>query len=105
MSNPIERRLAAAERRLKPTRPDFQVIRVSGGLPGPVRFAAGGGMHWVRAEDESMEAFGERVIAEAKSGRAKFVVIGGLPKASWLPEGYVRNDSSYLSEVPPEELY
>ena len=62
-------------------------------------------MHWVRAEDESMEAFGERVIAEAKSGRAKFVVIGGLPKASWLPEGYVRNDSSYLSEVPPEELY
>jgi hypothetical protein len=43
MTRTIKRRLAAAERRSRPKRVGLQVIVIEGGLPGPIRYADGGG--------------------------------------------------------------
>jgi hypothetical protein len=105
MSKSIERRLAAAERRIKPRHTDFTIIRLIGGLPVPVRWAEGGGLRWTRPIDEPLDAFEARVISDARAAGAKFVAIGGLPP-NWLPEGFVsRNPEDYdYPEAPPEEV-
>ena len=80
MSKEIERRLAAAERRLKRGRTELEVIVIRGGLDGgdPTFFNAAGARS-ERASDESFAAFKARVVAEAVAAGQKFVIIGGLP--------------------------
>jgi hypothetical protein len=104
MSRAIERRLAAAERRLTQTQVGLRVIAISGGLPGPIRYAQGGGRIWKRANDETFEAFEARVTADAKAAHLKQVVIGGLPPAgaeAGTLEGFLRRFD--FPEAPPEE--
>jgi len=88
MSKTFKRRLAAAERELKPKEKSFRIIRVIGGLPGPVRYAGFGGLNWQRAINEPLDSFEGRVIAEAKTAGLSSVVIGGLPGPGANPEGF-----------------
>jgi hypothetical protein len=57
MRKPIESRLAAAERQLRPKGKVLHVLHISGGLPGPIRWAEGGGRVWERDPDEAFDAF------------------------------------------------
>jgi hypothetical protein len=107
MDRRIERRLRAAESRAKrkKKRDDPRVIRVEGGLPGPVRCARSNGLHWERVSEEAMEDFEKRVFAAAKAAGAKNLVIGGLCGCHWKEPG---SFEAYLngldfSDVPPEE--
>jgi hypothetical protein len=87
MSKAIQRRLAALERKLKPSMPDLVEILVSGGLPDSDLMSAKANR--IRAEfnghtflsepDEPFEVFRARARAAAKAEEAPFVVYGGLP--------------------------
>jgi hypothetical protein len=88
MNKAIERRLAAAERRLKPPAP--QVFEIRGGFTtcdpsGDPTFATVGSAHLDRAPDESFANFKARAIAAAAAARERFVIIGGL--AGFLSRG------------------
>jgi hypothetical protein len=79
MTKAIERRLAAAERRLMPRRAAPQVIIICGGFQdGHPTFATVGSVRWERAPAESFADFKARAVAAAAGER--FVVIGGLPR-------------------------
>jgi len=72
MSKKIESRLRAAERKTKRKRKDvLHVVRVEGGLPGPIRCASANGLHWERFSEEPMEEFDARVIAAAEAAGVK----------------------------------
>jgi hypothetical protein len=106
MRKKIERRLANAERLLRKKHTNMFVIHIDGGLPGPIRCASAGGVHWPRAPDEPMEVFESRVIAEAKAFRASTVVFGGMCLCAWKDEASYQaylNDPDF-SLVPPEEI-
>jgi hypothetical protein len=85
----IDRRLAAAEQTAKSKVRKFQIFRVTGGLPGPIRCARAGALHWERLPAESMESFEERIVEAAVSAKSKTVVIGGLCPCAWrTPESF-----------------
>jgi len=104
MKKATERRLAAAERRISSKASSLQIIVVHGGFSGTPRYADGGGRIWERALDETLEAFEQRVITDAKAAGLKLVIIGGLPpngvELGTLDEFMARFD---FAEVPPEE--
>ena len=108
MDKRLERRLRAIERLTKRKKKGGpNVIRIEGGLPGPLRCASSHGLHWERLSNEAEEHFEARVIAAATSVGAKNLVIGGLCLCSWKEPG---SFESYLngpdfSDVPPEEPY
>jgi hypothetical protein len=76
MSSAFERRLAAIERRVMPSRGKPLVIIVRGGLEGGDPTFAGADQ---RAPGESFSSFRERVVARAAAEGWPLVVIGGLP--------------------------
>jgi len=82
MNKSIERRLAAAERRLKPRVPVVQEIIIRGGLPGATEpaFASIGDLRCYRGEAESFNAFRDRVVEAATAAGERFAVFGGLRK-------------------------
>jgi len=77
MRRAIDRRLVRAEEAAKSTAPKFLIIRVRGGLAGPVRCATIDGVHWKRLLDETVEQFEDRLLAAATATKAKTIVIGG----------------------------
>ena len=77
MRRALDRRLLAAEKAAQSKAPKFQIIRVTGGLPGPVRCAKIDGEHRQRLSGETVEQFEERLFAAAKDAKAKTLVIGG----------------------------
>jgi hypothetical protein len=83
----IDRRVAAAEQTARAKFRSFQIIRVTGGLPGPIRCAKANGLHWQRLPEEPMEAFEKRVIEAAESAKSKTVVIGALCPCAWRAPG------------------
>lgn len=82
MNRAIERRLAAAERRLNPLVPPIKEIMILGGLPGShdPTFATAGDLRWERAPAELFPAFRARAVAAATAAGEPFVVMGGLPE-------------------------
>ena len=78
MSRAIERRLAAAERRLNPPVPRIRELNLGGdpGSDGPT-LAAAGGMQWERAPAESFAAFRARTRAAAEAAGVASIVFGG----------------------------
>jgi len=106
MRKKIERRLAQAEQRLRSRSPAMHIIHIVGGLPGPIRCASAGGLHWPRAPDEPMEVFENRVISEANAVRASTVAFGGMCMCAWPDEASFQAylDGPEFSAVPPEEL-
>ena len=83
----IDRRLDAAEQTARAKFRGFHIIRVTGGLPGPIRCATANGLHWERLSDEPIEVFEKRVIEAAESAKSKTVVIGGLCGCAWTAPG------------------
>jgi hypothetical protein len=80
MSKAIERRLAAAERRLTPVRAELEIIRVLGGFDGgSPTVASVADVQLVRGTTESYAAFSARVEAAATASGETIVVIAGLP--------------------------
>jgi hypothetical protein len=80
VSRAIERRLAAAERRLNPPVPRIEEVVILGGLPGSdddPTFAAAGGMRWERAPAESFAEFRARTRAAAEAAGVAFILFGG----------------------------
>ena len=108
MDKKLERRLRAVERLTKRKKKGGpSVIRIEGGLPGPLRCARTNGQHWERVSEEAIEDFEKRVIAAAAAAGAKNLVIGGLCGCHWKEPG---SFEAYLngpdfSEVPPEESH
>jgi hypothetical protein len=106
MNKKIEGRLRAAERQVKRKKKDvLHVVRMEGGLPGPLRCASANGLHWERLSEEAVEDFETRIIAAAKTAGVKNLVIGGLCDCYWKEPG---SFEAYLNgpdfpEVPPEE--
>jgi hypothetical protein len=87
MRKALNRRVAAAEQAAISKAPAFRIIRVQGGLPGPVRCAQMDGVHCQRLPDESVEIFETRVIAAAESAKSKSVIFGGLCGCGWKEPG------------------
>jgi hypothetical protein len=83
MPRAINRRVTAAEQEARSRAPVFRIIRMRGGLPGPIRCASADGSHWQRLADEPIEVFEKRIIAAAESAKSKTLVIGGLCGCAW----------------------
>jgi hypothetical protein len=80
LRNEIERRLAAAERRLTPGRGTLEVIVIRGGIHGgDPTFPNVGESQLDRAPDETFAAFQKRVVAAAMMIGQEMVIVGGLP--------------------------
>jgi hypothetical protein len=87
MRRAIDRRLVAVEQAAISKAPEFRIIRVTGGLPGPIRCAHADGLHWQRLPDEPTEVFEKRIIALAQSAQSKTVIFGGLCPCAWQEPG------------------
>jgi hypothetical protein len=83
MGKTIDRRLGEAEQRLKKRSTNMSVVRVEGGLPGPIRCASAEGFHWAWLPDEALDVFEQRAIAAATAVRAKTLMFGGLCGCAW----------------------
>jgi hypothetical protein len=104
MTRTIKRRIGAVEKRTRPKRVGLQAIMIEGGLPGPIRWAEGGGQVWERAVDETFDAFENRVIANVKAAGLKSVMIVGLPPLGVQLGSLEEFLSTFdFPEVPPEE--
>ena len=79
----IERRLAAVEQRLMPSRAGPLVIIFEGGLGGEPTFATASDLRWERAPDESLGDFKARAVAAGAAAGERFIFIGGPPRISW----------------------
>jgi hypothetical protein len=62
---------------------NIKLVIVSGGLPGGIQSAEGGGHKWIRAAGEGRADFIDRVTQDARRLRliGQTVVIGGLGAA------------------------
>jgi hypothetical protein len=87
MRRAIDRRLAAAEETAKSKAPKFQIIRVSGGLPGATRCAKVDSVHFERLPEEAVDVFENRLMAFAEKAKAKTLVIGSLCGCAWKAPG------------------
>ena len=57
-----------------------EVIVITGGLsPGEPMTAQAGDVRWTQREDETLDAFKARVLADPIETSSGFVVFGGLP--------------------------
>ena|ERR1700722_19116514 len=70
--------IEAALRR-KPGAAMFQIVEITGGLPGPVNHAQADGLTFDRADGEELEEFIERAAQEALRNGIMRLVVGGLP--------------------------
>jgi hypothetical protein len=73
----IERRLAAIEQRLMPSRAGPLVIIFEGGFGGEPMFATAGDLRWERAPDETLGDFEARAVAAGTAAGERFIFIGG----------------------------
>ncbi|MET4752562.1 hypothetical protein [Bradyrhizobium sp. RT11b] len=87
----LEKRIAAIEARLNMQRtkdgmPPFRVLRIEGGLPGPINWAYAGKHRWERDADagEELEAFVQRAARAAMAAGETSINIGGLPRSDEL---------------------
>ena len=63
-----------------PRQPDVQLVLIHGGLPGAeLTVARTGDVSWLRAAEETLAEFTDRVRDEAEAIGEPFAVIGGLP--------------------------
>jgi hypothetical protein len=115
----FEERLRAIEAMLrrKPGAATFQILEISGGLPGPVNFATAGGVTFDRGDEEPLEAFVERAAQEAFRNGIMRLVVGGLPTdQTAVAQKYTDADGNFrfddwwreiggvdYPEVPPPE--
>jgi hypothetical protein len=109
----LARRLEALERRMnedQPSRPGgpFRILRVTGGLPGPINWAYAGSHRWKREAEEELEAFCERAARAAKAEGETSLNVGGLPRGDELAEFKTFEEwwatiAPDYSDVPPEE--
>ena len=76
----IERRLAAVEQRLMPSRVGPLVMIFEGGLGCEPTFATAGNLRWERAPDESLGGFKARVVAAGTAAGERFIFIGGVAR-------------------------
>jgi hypothetical protein len=83
----IDRRVAAAERTARSKFRSLDIIKATGGLPGAIRCARAGALHWERLPGEPMEVFEKRIIEAAVSAKSKTVLIGGLCPCAWRAPG------------------
>jgi hypothetical protein len=89
MTNELERRLEALQRRLNADRPAGTMahgvllcVVIHGALPpGWPLFAAAGEHEWIRSEGEDLDQFADRAVAGARDARENLLVIGGLPNS------------------------
>ena len=78
---------------------------IEGGFPDLPRYAEGGGRTWERAMDETLEAFEERVVGDARAARLHQIIFGGLPPAGTdlgtLEEFLSRYHFEQVPEIEP----
>jgi hypothetical protein len=79
----LKTRIAALEARFRRMHgPSFQLMIVTGCLPGPPpRWAYVDDLRWQREPEEDLEAFAERAVALAREAGKRALTIGGLPSA------------------------
>ena len=110
----LEKRIATIERRLNMAHPSsaaqpFRILRIEGGLPGPINWAYAGAARWERDDGEELEAFIERTALAALAAGEPSLNIGGLPRSDELAEfesfeAWWATIAPHYSDVPPEEL-
>src|ERR1700722_11770694 len=77
----FEERLRAIEAALrrKPGAATFQILEISGCLPGAIMTASAGPLRFDRADGEEYPAFVERCAQAAYSAGIMLLTVGGLP--------------------------
>lgn len=116
MTNDLERRLEALQRRLNADRPAgttaggaLLCVEISGCLPTPdgLPLWANAGEHeWIRSDGEDLDLFADRCVAAALEAGQRLLVIGGFPISQ---AGHDRAQAAHAewlasdSGVPPEE--
>ena len=97
----IDRRLAVAEEAANARAVKLQIIRVTGGLPGPLRCGKIDGVHRKRLPEETPEQFEKRLLTEANNTKAKLLVIGGaLCGCAWETS---RDFEGFLAGLRPHD--
>jgi hypothetical protein len=108
----FQRRLAAVERKLNGdgngTNPPFRILRIEGGLPGPINWSYAGQHQWKREPAEELEAFVERTAQAARAAGETSLIVGGLPRSDELDEFKTFEEwwatiAPDYPDVPPEE--
>ena len=107
----FEKRLAAIERKLNLQRtpdgtPPFRILRIEGGLPGPINWAYAGDARWKRDDGEELEAFIERTAQAALAAGEASLTVGGLPRSDELGkfasfEEWWATIAPHYDDVPP----
>jgi hypothetical protein len=114
MTNDLERRLEALQRRLNTDRPAgttaggaLLCVVIHGCLPpGVPLFAAAGEHEWLRGDDEDLDAFADRAKAGAREAGEQRLVLGGLPRSRAQHEVAQAAHAAWLltdDGVPPME--
>ena len=114
MTNDLERRLEALQRRLNADRPSCTTaggallcVVVHGCLPpGVPLFAMAGEHEWLRGTDEDLDAFADRAAAGAREAGEQRLVLGGLPRSQAQHEVAQAAHAAWLltdDGVPPME--
>ena len=108
----LERRLKALETKMNSGHSSpgtFRILRVEGGLPGPINWAYAGLHRWEREPDEDLEVFVERAARAAYAEGEMSLNVGGLPRGGEIHEKFATFEdwwatvAPYYAEVPPEE--
>jgi hypothetical protein len=114
VTNDLERRLEALQRRLNADRPAgttaggaLLCVVVHGCLtPGVPLFAMAGEHEWLRGTDEDLDAFADRAVAGAREAGEQRLVLGGLPRSQAQHEVAQAAHAAWLltdDGVPPME--
>jgi hypothetical protein len=114
MTNDLERRLEALQRRLNADRAAgttageaLLCVVVHGCLPpGVPLFAMAGEHEWLRGPEEDLDAFADRAKAGARDARETLLTIGGLPRSPAQHEVAQAAHAAWLltdDGVPPME--
>jgi hypothetical protein len=82
MTKNFNERLKAIEQRInaRPGAGIFRILRITGGLPGPINFAYAGEHRWDRDDGEEFEAFVRRSADAAIAAGEMAINVGGLPR-------------------------